>query len=276
MSLEQLSLKLRFPFIIRATGLLSIILSISLFFILPRFTGETVQEHYDQIIIEQIDIPQTQQIERPPPPARPSIPIESEDEDLADDLTIEETDLSDFEAWDAPPPPPPVLLVEDHLRGGRYDGAWLSRALEAAFSWYEVQLVSVPGGLADELGVTRWFDPKSGLGDPARRAKRFRRDLLTGTAHALRQLLGTQARLVAGIGQGAVITAAMGHPQVAELALASKCVSPTDALFVAQAWANVRASLLIAPWILKSVHSPAELKAACPEFFHKVPATAPS
>ena len=106
MSLEQLSLKLRFPFIIRATGLLSIILSISLFFILPRFTGETVQEHYDQIIIEQIDIPQTQQIERPPPPARPSIPIESEDEDLADDLTIEETDLSEFEAWDAPPPPP--------------------------------------------------------------------------------------------------------------------------------------------------------------------------
>ena len=106
MSLEQLSLKLRFPFIIRVTGLLSIILSISLFFVLPRFTGETVQEHYNQIIIEQIDIPQTQQIERPPPPARPSIPIESEDEDLADDLTIEETDLGDFEAWDAPPPPP--------------------------------------------------------------------------------------------------------------------------------------------------------------------------
>ena len=106
MSLEQLSLKLRFPFIIRVTGLLSIILLIFLFFVLPRFTGEGVQEHYDQIIIEQIDIPQTQQIERPPPPARPSIPIESEDEDLADDLTIEETDLSDFEAWDAPPPPP--------------------------------------------------------------------------------------------------------------------------------------------------------------------------
>ena len=106
MSLEQLSLKLRFPFIIRVTGLLSIILLISMFFVLPRFTGEGVQEHYDQIIIEQIDIPQTQQIERPPPPSRPSIPIESEDEDLADDLTIEETDLSDFEAWDAPPPPP--------------------------------------------------------------------------------------------------------------------------------------------------------------------------
>jgi len=38
--------------------------------------------------------------------ARPSVPIESENEDLADDLTIEETDLESFEAWDAPPPPP--------------------------------------------------------------------------------------------------------------------------------------------------------------------------
>jgi len=103
---EQFPLKLHFPFVIRVTGLLSVILSLSLFLVLPRFTGETVQENYDQIIIEQIDIPQTQQIERPPPPARPSIPIESEDEDLADDLTIEETDLGDFEAWDAPPPPP--------------------------------------------------------------------------------------------------------------------------------------------------------------------------
>ena len=103
---EQFPLKLHFPFVIRVTGLLSVILSLSLFFVLPRFTGETVQENYDQIIIEQIDIPQTQQIERPPPPARPSIPIESEDEDLADDLTIEETNLGDFEAWDAPPPPP--------------------------------------------------------------------------------------------------------------------------------------------------------------------------
>jgi len=106
MSSNQFSLKLHFPFVIRVTGLFSVVISLSLFLVLPRFTGETVQEDYNQIIIEQIDIPQTQQIERPPPPARPSIPIESEDEDIADDLTIEETDLGDFEAWDAPPPPP--------------------------------------------------------------------------------------------------------------------------------------------------------------------------
>ena len=63
-------------------------------------------EEQAQIIIEQIDIPQTQQIDRPPPPARPSIPIESESEDISDDLTMDELDLENFEAWDAPPPPP--------------------------------------------------------------------------------------------------------------------------------------------------------------------------
>ena len=106
MSAGLLSLKNQFPFIIRITGLFSVITLVLLFYFLPRFTTEIFEQEFNQIIIEQIDIPQTQQIERPPPPARPSIPIESEDEDLADDITIEETDLGDFEAWDAPPPPP--------------------------------------------------------------------------------------------------------------------------------------------------------------------------
>ena len=106
MSAGLLSLKSQFPFIIRITGLFSVITLVLLFYFLPRFTTEILEQEFNQIIIEQIDIPQTQQIERPPPPARPSIPIESEDEDLADDITIEETDLGDFEAWDAPPPPP--------------------------------------------------------------------------------------------------------------------------------------------------------------------------
>ena len=106
MSAGLLSLKNQFQFIIRITGLFSVITLVLLFYFLPRFTTEILEQEFNQIIIEQIDIPQTQQIERPPPPARPSIPIESEDEDLADDITIEETDLGDFEAWDAPPPPP--------------------------------------------------------------------------------------------------------------------------------------------------------------------------
>ena len=77
-----------------------------MFLLFPRFGGKLVLEEQAQIIIEQIEIPQTQQINRPPPPARPSIPIESESDDISEDLTMDELDLESFEAWDAPPPPP--------------------------------------------------------------------------------------------------------------------------------------------------------------------------
>jgi len=101
-----LSLKFKYPVVIRLATLFSIILLILTFLIYPRYLGliELEDVELQEIIIE--NIPQTQQIEKPPPPARPSVPVESEDEDIADDLTIEETDLDSFEAWDAPPPPP--------------------------------------------------------------------------------------------------------------------------------------------------------------------------
>ena len=101
-----LSIKFTYPVIIRLSTLFSIILLILTFLIYPRNLGLIALEDVElqEIIIE--NIPQTQQIEKPPPPARPSVPVESEDEDIADDLTIEETDLDSFEAWDAPPPPP--------------------------------------------------------------------------------------------------------------------------------------------------------------------------
>lgn len=99
-------LKYQYPLTVRIMGLLGIFIVISGFLLFPRFTKKIVKLEAEQIVIEQIDIPQTQQIDRPPPPARPAIPIESEDEDIAEDLTIEETDLESFEAWDAPPPPP--------------------------------------------------------------------------------------------------------------------------------------------------------------------------
>ena len=101
-----LSIKFTYPVIIRLSTLFSIILLILTFLIYPRNLGLIALEDVElqEIIIE--NIPQTQQIEKPPPPARPSVPVESEDEDIADDLTIEETDLDSFEAWAAPPPPP--------------------------------------------------------------------------------------------------------------------------------------------------------------------------
>ena len=100
------TLKEQYSTVTRIGALVACVLGLFTFYGLQRFEPEIDLESEGQIIIENIEIPETQQFENPPPPARPSIPIESEDEDLADDLTIEETDLDNFDAWDAPPPPP--------------------------------------------------------------------------------------------------------------------------------------------------------------------------
>ena len=104
--LNKGTLKEQYSTVTRIGALIACVLGLFTFYGLQRFEPEIDIESEGQIIIENIEIPETQQFETPPPPARPSIPIESEDEDLADDLTIEETDLDNFDAWDAPPPPP--------------------------------------------------------------------------------------------------------------------------------------------------------------------------
>jgi len=99
-------LKAKYPIVIRFTALIGIGLIIVNFLLFPRFGNNLEFEDIDQVIIENIDIPQTQQIDNTPPPARPSIPVPSDDEDIADDLTLDELDFDDFSNLDAPPPPP--------------------------------------------------------------------------------------------------------------------------------------------------------------------------
>jgi protein TonB len=99
-------LKTKYPVIIRLTSLIGICLVILNFLAFPRFGNSMEFEDVDQVIIENIDIPQTQQIDNTPPPARPSIPVPSDDEDIAEDLTLDELDFDDFSNLDAPPPPP--------------------------------------------------------------------------------------------------------------------------------------------------------------------------
>ena len=100
------ALKFSYPVVVRITSFAGIALLILTFLIFPRVVNRVELDEEVQIIIEQIDIPQTEQFDRPPPPARPSVPVESESEDIADDVTLDEFNLDDFDAWDAPPPPP--------------------------------------------------------------------------------------------------------------------------------------------------------------------------
>ena len=102
----SVSLKLRYPITVRATLLVSVVLLITLLVAFPKFEAKSTLEKEVHVDIEQFDIPQTQQFELPPPPSRPAVPVESENEDLADDVTIEETELDDFVEWESPPPPP--------------------------------------------------------------------------------------------------------------------------------------------------------------------------
>jgi len=105
-NVQSASLKFLYPVVVRITGISGIILLIVTFLLFPRIVNKVELDEEIQIIIEQIDIPQTEQFDRPPPPARPSVPVESESEDIADDVTLEEFTLDEFDAWDAPPPPP--------------------------------------------------------------------------------------------------------------------------------------------------------------------------
>ena len=103
---QSASIKFLYPVVVRITGFSGILVLISTFLLFPRATNTMELDEEIQIIIEQIDIPQTEQFDQPPPPARPSVPVESESEDVADDVTLDEFNLDDFDAWDAPPPPP--------------------------------------------------------------------------------------------------------------------------------------------------------------------------
>ncbi len=94
---------------IRISFFLSIVLIVILFLIYPKIMVRPYS--FNEIaynIIEQIDIPQThQQIEKLPMPARPSVPIAAETEDIAEDLTLDIFDFEEFEFMDTPPPPKP-------------------------------------------------------------------------------------------------------------------------------------------------------------------------
>jgi protein TonB len=82
--------------------------------IFPTFEADATNRVKKQIIIETVDIPETRQIKRPPPPPRPAVPIETDNEDVPDDVTIEATDLDFDDAMvDLPPPPPPGSQTEE-------------------------------------------------------------------------------------------------------------------------------------------------------------------
>jgi protein TonB len=97
-------LLINYPIRIRQVTLGVFIGISSIFYVFPRALGESEKTTYiikDEI--ETFDIPQTEQIEIPEPPAKPSVPIASEDDFLDEDYDIFDTDFDDWGDWEAPP-----------------------------------------------------------------------------------------------------------------------------------------------------------------------------
>ena len=63
----------------------------------PEITEKTVETVEDNI--EMVTVPPTEQLTKPPPPSKPQIPIEAEDEDEVDDVTIDDTDVDIMEEY---------------------------------------------------------------------------------------------------------------------------------------------------------------------------------
>jgi len=103
----HISVKLQHRKYLEIGAIIVLLLFTMVLFAVPKFETEKLQEQAYVAPIENIEIPpETQQFDKPPPPARPSIPIESEDDEIDEDFTIE-----DFEILDEPPPPPESNVI---------------------------------------------------------------------------------------------------------------------------------------------------------------------
>ena len=90
-----------YPIRIRSISIGIVLFITGVFYLSPRLAENTRNiEKYIPQDIESIIVPPTEQMQIEKPPARPSVPVASEDEFLDDDITIEETDLDDLEDLD--------------------------------------------------------------------------------------------------------------------------------------------------------------------------------
>jgi len=100
------NLKLQHKKVFELGLILSLAVAIGLVMAFKRKSVENFEQQVVQLQMEVEEIPKTEQVKRPPPPARPSIPIETESEDVPEDETIDETEI-DWEELPPPPAPPP-------------------------------------------------------------------------------------------------------------------------------------------------------------------------
>ena len=86
--------KQKYRKMLESSGVLSILILILLFYSFKTFKYENKLPKAEVIVIEALPPPQTQQNKPKPPPSRPQIPVEAEEDELLDDVTIADTDIN--------------------------------------------------------------------------------------------------------------------------------------------------------------------------------------
>jgi periplasmic protein TonB len=106
----KFDLRFQYKKALELSTVIGLIFLIFIFQAFKRFDTKVRQQKSVDIKISVQEIPQTEQVKRPPAPSRPAIPVESEDSEVPEDATIETTDI---DLSELPPPPPPP--TEDEI-----------------------------------------------------------------------------------------------------------------------------------------------------------------
>ena len=98
-------LKAIYPKVMRRSTSLTLFLIVGLAILFPDMKIESKSTKRSIEVVKAVEIPETHQKKRPPPMERPAVPLETEDEDVPDDVTIADTELDlDAPVVDIPPP----------------------------------------------------------------------------------------------------------------------------------------------------------------------------
>lgn len=103
----EAEVRLLYPKLVEIGTIGALVLLIIVFLVSKRIDTKVELGTTEDVVLETEEIPITQQVKRPPPPARPSIPVEDPDVSEEEDLAFEDIDEIDW-SLEAPPPPPPA------------------------------------------------------------------------------------------------------------------------------------------------------------------------
>ena len=163
----EVSLRARYRRLVEIGFMFSFLLLITLGLAYPRFREKRIKPSPPkvEINIEKVDI--TQQFEAPPPPARPSIPVESESDDLLDDVTIDPTTIDMFSEIEPPPTPDQMIEFipydEDPVPIGGYQGIKNRAKYPEIAREAGIEGMVIVRAFIDEKGIVREMKIQKGI-----------------------------------------------------------------------------------------------------------------